>query len=306
MKMNEKMNENKNNQNTTEVTPLAPITTSQIFNNPEYPEFGTLRVLTINNEPWFVGKDVAAALGYVNSKKAISDHVSPDDKKLFQRSQNVTLEIPNRGLTIINESGLYSLILSSKLPTAKKFKHWVTSEILPTIRKTGGYVADADTFLNTYLPFADEQTCLLFRTTLQAITNLNGVIKTQKETIEQQQHDLDYKQEIIQNYADTITLADKRQILNRVMRHNNGNFQNRWYFLYREFENKYHMNLDARLDNYNLVNKPKLKNKLDYIDKVLGMIDELYDIAVKLYESDVQQLIDLIYKARGIELKKEA
>ena len=99
-------------------------------------------------------------------------------------------------MTIINESGLYSLILSSKLPTAKKFKHWVTSEILPTIRKTGGYVADADTFLNTYLPFADEQTQLLFRTTLQAITNLNGVIKNQKETIEQQQHDLHHCQRV--------------------------------------------------------------------------------------------------------------
>lgn len=301
MKMNEKMNENKNNQNTTEVTPLTP-TTPQLFNNSEHPEFGTLRVLTINNDPWFVGKDVAEALGYKLARKAITDHA--DEKDVLK--WNILTNGGKQQMTIINESGLYSLILSSKLPTAKKFKHWVTSEILPTIRKTGGYVANADTFLNTYLPFADEQTCLLFRTTLQAITNLNGVIKNQKETIEQQQHDLDYKQEIIQNYADTITLADKRQILNRVMRHNNGNFQNRWYFLYREFENKYHMNLDARLDNYNLVNKPKLKNKLDYIDKVLGMIDELYDIAVKLYESDVQQLIDQIYKARGIELKKEA
>lgn len=83
---------------------------------------------------------MAEALGYSNTKKAILDHVDADDKTLIQRSQNVTFEIPNRGMTIINESGLYSLILSSKLESAKTFKHWVTAEVLPTIRKTGGYI----------------------------------------------------------------------------------------------------------------------------------------------------------------------
>lgn len=118
----------------------------QIFNSNLHPEFGNLRTLTIDGEPWFVGKDVAEALGYSNTKKAILDHVDADDKTLIQRSQNVTFEIPNRGMTIINESGLYSLILSSKLESAKVFKHWVTSEVLPTIRKTGGYIRE-ETFL---------------------------------------------------------------------------------------------------------------------------------------------------------------
>ena len=108
----------------------------QIFNNPE---FGEIRTVTIDNEPWFVGKDVAGALGYSNSKDAMKQHIDSEDKQVIQRSQNTTLEIPNRGLTIINESGLYSLILSSKLPSAKKFKRWVTSEVLPSIRKTGTY-----------------------------------------------------------------------------------------------------------------------------------------------------------------------
>ena len=149
-----------------DTSPATTTTPPQLFNNSEHPEFGTLRVLTINNEPWFVGKDVAVALGYTNNRKALADHVDEGDKGVTKCD---TLG-GSQNLTIINESGLYSLILSSKLPTAKKFKHWVTSEILPTIRKTGGYVADADTFLNTYLPFADEQTCLLFRTTLHAKT----------------------------------------------------------------------------------------------------------------------------------------
>lgn len=98
-----------------------------------------VRSLLLNNEPWFVGKDVADVLGYSNSRKAMADHVDDEDKEVLT-SRNVTLEnIPNRGITVVNESGLYSLILSSKLPSAKKFKRWVTSEVLPTLRKTGQY-----------------------------------------------------------------------------------------------------------------------------------------------------------------------
>ena len=102
-----------------------------------------VRTVTINNEPYFVGKDVADILGYSNSKDALSKHVETEDKQIIQRSQNATLGIPNRGLTIINESGLYSLILSSKLPQAKEFKRWVTTEVLPTIRKHGAYLTDS-------------------------------------------------------------------------------------------------------------------------------------------------------------------
>lgn len=104
----------------------------QIFENPE---FGKVRTIVIDDEPWFVGKDVADILGYQNGSRDINRHVDEDDR---QNYQNGTFESP-RGMTVINESGLYSLILSSKLPTSKKFKHWVTSEVLPSIRKTGSY-----------------------------------------------------------------------------------------------------------------------------------------------------------------------
>lgn len=104
-----------------------------VFNNAE---FGNVRTMEINGEPWFVGKDVASALGYAKPRNAIATHVDEEDKK----------DAPIRGdlggtqeMTIINESGVYALIFGSKLPNAKKFKHWVTSEILPTIRKTGSY-----------------------------------------------------------------------------------------------------------------------------------------------------------------------
>ena len=99
-----------------------------------------VRTVVRDGEPWFVGKDVAIVLGYGNTKDALLSHIDEEDRAILQRSENATFEIPNRGLTIINESGLYSLIVSSKLPTAKEFKRWVTSEVLPTIRKHGAYM----------------------------------------------------------------------------------------------------------------------------------------------------------------------
>lgn len=109
----------------------------QIFKNEE---FGEVRTVTIDNEPWFVGKDVAEAVGYSKARNAISAHVSDEDKKdaPIQGTQGGT-----QNMTIINESGLYALIFGSKLESAKRFKHWVTSEVLPTIRKTGGYQMQA-------------------------------------------------------------------------------------------------------------------------------------------------------------------
>lgn len=109
----------------------------QLFNNPE---FGQIRTITDNDGIYFVGKDVAEILGYANTRDALNSHVDEEDKQVLT-SQNTTLEnIPNRGLTVINESGLYSLVLSSKLPSAKRFKRWVTSEVLPALRRQGGYM----------------------------------------------------------------------------------------------------------------------------------------------------------------------
>lgn len=111
-----------------------------VFNNEE---FGNVRTVILNNNPWFVGKDVAECLGYTNSKKAIRDHVDDEDKIMGER--NVTPSITDKLGRVqypvfINESGLYALIFGSKLDKAKEFKHWVTSEVLPQIRKTCGYI----------------------------------------------------------------------------------------------------------------------------------------------------------------------
>ena len=104
----------------------------QVFKNQE---FGSVRTLVVNDEPWFVGKDIAESLGYTATEKAIRTHIDGDDKGVTE------MDTPGgkQKVVIINESGLYSLVLSSKLPSAKKFKRWVTSEVLPALRKTGQY-----------------------------------------------------------------------------------------------------------------------------------------------------------------------
>lgn len=123
----------------------------QIFKSPE---FGTVRIVSLNDGPWFIGKDVAEILGYSNTNKAIQMHVDKEDKflrsergtelgKLFSTVKKMQEEMGRQDNWFINESGVYSLIFGSKLPNAKKFKRWVTSEVLPAIRKTGGYIPAA-------------------------------------------------------------------------------------------------------------------------------------------------------------------
>lgn len=133
--------QNKNNSSTSSSTSTASAPEVTVFKNPVHPEFGNLRTIEIDGEPWFVGKDVAAALGYTKERNALDKHVDKDDalKRGVTDSMGRTQQ-----MTIINESGLYSLILSSKLPSAKEFKHWVTSEVLPSIRKNGAYIRNQE------------------------------------------------------------------------------------------------------------------------------------------------------------------
>lgn len=152
-----------------------------------------------------------------------------------------------------------------------------------------GFTEIEDLFTETYLPYADEQTKTIFRAILSTARKQNDIIKEQREEIE-------YKEDVIIGLVDNISLAEKRQILNRVVRYNRANYQERWALLYREFENKYHIDLQKRIDRYNKENKPKCKGKLDYIDKVMNKIPELYEIAVKLFENDMKSLVKEIYE----------
>ena len=150
----------------------------QLFHNDE---FGDVRTVIINGEPWFVAKDVATILKYTNPLKAIRDHVFEEDKGVNE------LFTPGgkQRITVINESGVYSLILSSKLQSARAFKHWVTSEILPTIRKTGRYGGDDATFLiNKFFPVATEQQRVFLHTAFTQIEALSAQIEEDRPKVE--------------------------------------------------------------------------------------------------------------------------
>ena len=151
----------------------------KIFENEE---FGKVRTVIKDGEPWLVGKDVAEILEYSNTRDAISRHVDSEDK--------TTVVISDSGsnykskTTIINESGFYSLVLSSKMPRAKEFRRWVTAEILPTIRRTGGYVSNEEMFIENYLPFLDEPYRNLFRLQMMFINKLNERIRHDEPLVE--------------------------------------------------------------------------------------------------------------------------
>lgn len=156
----------------------------EIFNNEE---FGQIRTIIIDGEPWFIGKDIAIALGYSDSKDAIKKHVYIEDKEVFQKGRFATLEnidklnIPNRGMTFVNESGLYSLIFGSKLDSAKQFKRWVTSEVLPSIRKTGGYITDQSNKVEIML---EDMGCNI-KVMYAQINNMENILGEQTEKLNQ-------------------------------------------------------------------------------------------------------------------------
>ena len=226
-------------------------------------------------------KDVNSSIRNFNEKQVIKLTNSKMHDMHFRK-------LHNTGENFLTESGVYKLIFKSHKEEAEKFQDWVTDEVLPTIRKTGGYVNNDELFINTYLPFADDTTKSLFKGTLETVRKQNEVIAEQKKTIE-------HKEDVIIGLVDEIDLAQKRQVLVRVVKYKTSNYRERWNELYKQFEMKYHINLKRRFNTYNENNKPKLKNKLDYIDKVLNKIPELYEIACKLYENDVKELVKEMY-----------
>ena len=182
-----------------------------VFNNAE---FGNVRVVNIDGEGWLVGKDVAETLGYKNTRDALTKHVDDEDKA------DVAIHDgrQNRNMVVINESGLYSLALRSKLPEAKKFKRWVTSEVLPQIRQTGGYIPikeedDELTIMSKAFMIAQKT----IDNKQQQIEQQQQLIEQQQEVIEQRQEVIELQQEVINNQQEVIeSQRDKVDFANTV------------------------------------------------------------------------------------------
>lgn len=237
-------------------------------------------------------EDVARGLGFTQIKDR-KEYVRWETVYRYLEEFNYKYPLSSSQLVgkadFVPENIFYRLAMKAKNETAEKFQAKVADEILPAIRKTGGYIANDELFIETYLPFADETTKSLFKATLQTV-------RSQNELILKQQKEIQHKEDVIIGLVDNIELAEKRQILNQVVRYKNANFRERWAELYRQFEMKYHIDLGKRLANYNKENKPKLRNKIDYIDKVMHKIPELYEIACKLYEGDIKEITEKLYK----------
>lgn len=269
-----------------------------IFDNEQ---FGKIRAMMIDDEPWFFGKDVANALEYERTSKAVMDHVDGEDMKVLRHKAYSELvptlwagdnDFSNK--TMINESGVYSLIFSSKLKKAKQFKQWVTAEVLPTIRKTGGYVNNDDLFISMYFDEVDEASKEVLRKNLAALRKKNEIIAQQRKEIERKDKEIEHKENVIVGLVEDIDLATKRQRINQIIRFHAKTSESlfkKWNLLYSEFEKKYHVNLSIRLKNYKTEFKPQLKNKLDVIDRQMHMIPQLYEVCCKLFENDVKVLM---------------
>lgn len=249
----------------------------QLFENAE---FGKLTVFIIDdNTCWFIGKEVALMLGYSDYKRALKTNVDENDKEVISKRDlskggldSTFGNIPNRGLLCINESGLWSLILDSKLSKAKQLRHWVTSEVLPSIRKTGGYVNNDDLFIETYLPNADEATKIMFKTQLATIKNLNdkvGELMLANTAL-----------------AEKATTWDNRKIINALVRSYavnrcGGDVSSAWNYFYKQINYALNINIWKR-------KSPTAKSRLDVLSegemlsavKVVAALCEYADLNV--------------------------
>jgi len=245
------------------------------------------RIYGTVEEPLFLAKDVAEWIEHSNPTEMV--RTIDADEKL---NSTILSAGQNRECTFLTEDGLYEVLMQSRKPIAKQFKKKV-KEILRTIRTTGGYVGNDEKFISTYLPFADEATKGMFRATLELVNKQNELIRQQREEI-------NYQGEVIEAMVENISLADKRQILNRVMRHNAGtDYVSRWSLLYKEFDSKYHMNTKLRMERHNLKGG-KCKSRLDYIDKVEHKLEALYEIEAKLFHEEVNSLVNELYAIRVV------
>jgi len=262
-----------------------------IFNNPK---FGEIRTVMINNRVYFVGADVTKALGYSNGRDALMRHCKGVVK------HDTLTNGGKQEMSVIPEGDIYRLAAKSELPGVELFEGWIFDVVIPTVRNTGGFVANDDMFVNTYLPFADDTTKALFKATLKTTREQNEIIAKQKEELKKKDGIIEHKEDVIIALVDSISLAEKRQILNRVVRYKGADYQLRWRELYAQFNMKYHIDLYTRYKSYIASGKrPRITNKLDYVDRILDKIPELYDIACKLFENDVQELVDELYSIQA-------
>lgn len=209
----------------------------QIFNNEE---FGSVRTIVIDEEPWFVAKDITDVLGFANGRKAVEDNVDDEDKQVIQKSPAVTFEIPNRGMTFLNESGLYTLVIKCKLDRAKRFRRWITSEVIPQIRKTGRYRVSDNSDLSPELQLAYG--------IVDQLAIHERQIRETREIAEKAADSLEAIKDAVQPVIDRWRKTTNEKV-KRITKFADKTHQAMWDEMYRELELRAGCNLNKRLEN---------------------------------------------------------
>ena len=238
---------------------------------------GGMSVRYILNEeqlPMFLAVDIARQLGYSDTSSMC--------RKLFD-DDFIQGKFPGMNMNhiFLTESGLYSVILLSKKEEAKDFRKFVTHEVLPSIRRHGLYAT----------PETVEQMLNDPDSMIQALEAL----KKEREKVKDLRNEVSIKQKVIDAYIEEVPVPDKRQVLNMVMRKSGKLFQERWSMLYSLFDKTYHRNTKQLVSNYNAKYSKKL-SQLDYITDVMGMLNELYDIAISLFETDIKAITNKMFE----------
>lgn len=229
--------------------------------------------------------DIARGLGFTQIKGEVA----------YVRWETVTRYLIEFGFSqpvgkdsFIAENIFYLLSMKASNDTAISFQMNVANEILPSIRKHGAYMTPAK--IEEVL--SDPDTIIRLATQLKVERDAKRQLE---EDNARKQRELDYKGDVIIGLVDNIDLMEKRQTLNRIMRKPGKQYENRWNELYYQFEKKYHLDLEYQFEKYNKTHKPKLKGKIDFVDRVMGKLPELYELACKLYVNDVDKLVGELY-----------
>lgn len=245
-------------------------------------KFGAVRTVTVNEEIWMVATDVTSILGLTNTSKALENHRESIEKTTLtiSYSGNMTTNV-----LCISEQGLYKLIFKSRKPFAEEFQDWICGEVIPALRKDGMYI-DGEEKVKSGEMSEDELI-------LKAMTCLQGKVARLQKEVEEKEEKIGIQTSVITTLTEEVDLAETRQRLNQLVRFG-GNYQDKWAILYKEFDLAYHMDTNTRYKNAKEKKeiKPNYKSRLDYIDRGLEMIPELYQIACKLFESDYNKLIE--------------
>lgn len=243
-----------------------------------------VEIIEVDGEPMFEIYSTGMALGQVKQNSIGKDY--PRRERIDENIKSAEI-VPcvHNGHSYISEEQLYDLMLEMKTEKVKPFRKWVTSEVLPSIRKNGGYIANQENLTPEEI-------------VANAVVVAQKIIAAQKERLEAAEKqnkaltsEVCYKEDVIVGLVEDIDLATKRQRITQIVRHNSTNYQDRYALLYKEFERKYHVDLKRRMDSlrYGEI-VPKIKNKVDYIDRCMDMIPQLYELTCKLFENDVEQL----------------